>query len=238
MIKRDRYGIVVQHGADDYADGGDSASRTGILALCGSMQDLNNIGLFFTGKDKLVRHPAQSPWTNPKNFTRDQLIPLAVGLWYSSKQFRFTHARERSLRIYFHKILLRGGFCFNTDYDDYGTGKKFPDLPDWLAPDQVGALIIASKSYWLYWALPVCYTWHLLALVWNCTKGRNKEQNQFWCTTFPYRTTPLYIKLYGWDNFKTHMLNYWGGWRDQVEIGRAILNKTRGRNWQDQGYLS
>ncbi len=128
-IKRDMLGVVIQHDPANvaYADGGDSANRTGILAMCGSLADQRVLPLFEDGNGWMHRHPTQQPWNNPKNCTRDQLIPFVAGCWVSGNT-----AIARRLLIA-HEA--RNWVCQNTERDYPGTTKIFPDMPDFLAPD-------------------------------------------------------------------------------------------------------
>lgn len=65
MIYKDSNGFPV----DQTMDGGDSAVRAGILALCNHPQkygiDYNRYEVNFSGH--FTRHPIQEPWNNPKN---------------------------------------------------------------------------------------------------------------------------------------------------------------------------
>lgn len=111
-IKIDENFLIVDSGGD----AGDSANRSGLFAMCTDFY--MPLDMFFTkNSGELVRHPTQSPWDNPKNFSRDQLIPLVAGLWkremYSLASSVFwAHAR-------------RGFFCQNTERDVPGS-KKYP----------------------------------------------------------------------------------------------------------------
>lgn len=94
MIHRDKYGIICQH--DIYClivpeefrplDGGDSANRTGIMAMCGSKQDRELIFKFIVSGG-FCRHPYQPQWADPKKSSRDQLVAYAAGLGTFSKYF-------------------------------------------------------------------------------------------------------------------------------------------------------
>lgn len=72
----DELGLIV----DKTGDGGDSCNFT----CCGILLGLydskptvrSNAIQYFWNNGYPVRHPTQNPWNNPKNFTRDQAIPL------------------------------------------------------------------------------------------------------------------------------------------------------------------
>jgi hypothetical protein len=95
MIHRDEYGIICQHDVKNelYLDGGDSANRTGIMALCGSAIDQLNVNLFFNSKG-LVRHPHQTGWDDPTKTSRDQLVSYAAGV-YASKNTSQAESLQR-----------------------------------------------------------------------------------------------------------------------------------------------
>jgi len=89
VIRRDKYNMIVQHNIFDPSephDGGDSANRTGIMALCGSKQDQQLI-LKFIVEDGVCRHPYQDKWKDPKLTSRDQLVSYAAGLGTVSKYY-------------------------------------------------------------------------------------------------------------------------------------------------------
>lgn len=74
MITRDEHGIIVQHPT---MDGGDSLSRTGIMALCGSEIDTEKLPFFEQKGAVLVRHPYQTEWAEPSFTSRDQVVCAA-----------------------------------------------------------------------------------------------------------------------------------------------------------------
>ena len=85
MIIRDSYGIIVQrawHTTPDQVpdDGGDSVSRTGLMASCGSNFDKSLLTYFVTFNGDVVRHPFQEIWNKPELMSRDQLVPFIAGL--------------------------------------------------------------------------------------------------------------------------------------------------------------
>lgn len=228
MIKRDQYGIIVQHDPANpsYADGGDSAMRTGLMALCGSGQDSGNLARFNiinqsgSPTDLLVRHPYQFPWNNPNNFTRDQLICYMAGA-------KSTGATNITKRI-FKAVVKRGFRAQNTEYDAPGTLKKFPNGPDLLSPSDVLFLAHTANFNHLFLLLLSIagIPWFLLTLLVATKINPDGEQNQIicQCLTFGRLTTKLYTKLH--PNYKKVITDYWGGWRDQREIAVSMIIKV------------
>ena len=80
MIVRDIHGIIVQHDPQDpnYADGGDSAARVGIMAAFGSKVEQGVLQYYW---DAPRRHPFQTRWYRVADFSRDQWIPWMAGYW-------------------------------------------------------------------------------------------------------------------------------------------------------------
>ncbi len=227
MIKRDGLGIVVQHNPQNpnYADGGDSASREAILALSGSMIDSLTLHRFEIGTSGLlVRHPTQYPWNNPLNFTRDQLIPYTAALhnngWASASH---TYIAERV----FNNLVVRGLFPIllfanNVERDAPGSG---PKVPDPLDPAHCLHLAMVSRKKWaILLAYPLGLPWFLLSLLVNRFTPE-AEQNALIAMVLTHGTWA--VKLYKWSmpDWKDRVLQYWTGWRDQAEIGAAIITK-------------
>jgi hypothetical protein len=114
MIYQDEHGFLV----NERLDGMDSCFRAGITA---TFSDEVNFMLFDDDiqlyvKDGIcVRHPLQVPANNPKNFSKDQLIPLMSGL-YKTRHVEIN-------RKIFWKMLRRGFFAQNFERDLPGTTK-------------------------------------------------------------------------------------------------------------------
>lgn len=101
---------------DETGDGGDSCNRNGQLAVI----DRPAIGGdFYLVNGKPVRHPYQKPWDNPKNFTRDQLVPFVCGV-----------IKQRDTHLYpVCEELVKKWFAPNKERDYVGS-KKLP-YPHW-----------------------------------------------------------------------------------------------------------
>lgn len=219
-IVRDENGIIMQHDIympENRPDGGDSAARTGIMALCGSPEDRQVI-FMFEQVGLGMRHPYQVPWNNVWNFTRDQLTCLAAGL----KAAALVTPSSACQRLYkSHKD--RGWRAQNREKDVVGSVKSWPDGPDWLAPDIRLHLRlcadIPSKWYLIGWA----FLW--LSLIYNTKIKPNAEQNQFICQVII--AGPKWVKRYKrmHKSWRENLQSYWNGWRDQKEISEAMINK-------------
>lgn len=200
MIVRDENGIIVQHNLDypDQKDGGDSASRTGIMAMCGSVEDMELLGEFVPFYEgKLVRHPRQSGWNDHRKTSRDQLICWAAGV---NQMGNFIPAYLLgSLHNYAESWFIN---------------------KDVLPPHVRYALykITGFKAPW--WIRMVAEPMMDAAIWYSCKIRPDEEQNQIICLASIYGDE--------WVNkvWKTHpylgenLRKYWCGkpWRDQAEI--------------------
>lgn len=227
MIKRDEIGIIMQHDIftpENRLDGGDSAMRTGLMAVCGSQEDKQLVHMF-EQVGLGMRHPYQSPWNNVWNFTRDQLTCLAAGL--SAASLLTTSAACKRL---YESHRDRGWRAQNREKDAPGTTKKWPDGPDWIAPDLRLHLRlcagIPSKYYVIGWA----FLW--LSLIFNTKIKPEAEQNQFICQLII--AGPKWVKRYKrmHKTWRKNLDEYWCGWRDQKEIRDAIVNKLEGVEYE------
>lgn len=200
MIKRDSHGIIVQHNVDypDYLDGGDSAARTGIMALCGSEQDQYNLSYFSDYTFKLVRHPHQNQWKDSSKTSRDQLIQWAAGV-----------SRCPTKMCVIVCIRYSESWFINKDF---------------LSPDVLLYLYKCISRKAPMWLKITGYPMMFLSLLWSCFIVPNSEQNKIFCMCAVMGDWWL-EKLVAWHpNLACNMMIYWCGypWRDQVEIYNAI----------------
>ncbi len=216
MIVRDVYNIIMQHDiyGKDKPSGGDSASRTGIMALCGSELDRKLLPLFNNGKGVCVRHPTEPDSCDPRNFTRDQLLCYVAGLWSANDKIYIKDARKILIAH-----LLRFGFCQNTHELHTKKAKLAP--PDWLHPGNIWHLILCSRAWYLYWFFPIGIVCQFIDILWHCYVDSDQELNQIFCVTSVSGLLPFLVWLH--PGFSTNMRRYWCNWRDQKEIYENIL---------------
>lgn len=223
---------------DDYivcasnGDGGDSANRAGLLALFGYEEDLPEYEAFYkTGV--LVRHPRQYPWNNPKNFSRDQLIPFVAGLktqgniklarrvfWSRAKCFFFAQNTERDVPgstkyPYPHTFV---------NYEGQTETRKF-DFADPLLPDAIWHLILCAELYPLYFFGLIGYPMLILAIISHCKLNKSDDEGQI-ISQCVVAGKP-FVALYKWlkPDWKEALDRYWGGWRNMQEMANLIKEK-------------
>ena len=220
MIRRREDGVVGQHDPNDpsYLDFGDAASRTGLLAMCGSEQDMDLLPLFEDGNGFMRRDYVQMPWAWPMNSTRDQLIPYVSGCAFAGKGSIVRRLLDA------HKA--RGWRCQNVDADAPGTTKKFPDGPDWLAPDHRMHLKLCADG--TYKPSIAEILWLRASILWSCKVKPLHELNQIICQCII--AGPVYLRMLCklHPDWKKNIREYWGGYpfRDQNEIGEMIIAKV------------
>jgi hypothetical protein len=163
---------------DETGDGGDSCNFTCwdifLKRSLGLEANDSRIELFWQNGFP-VRHPTQSPWNNPRNFSRDQAIPLAAVL--STKQ----------AKDFYQKIKSRAFFLPNQERDHPGTRKyPFPhwflndhgerefrlfDFSDPATPDFLGILIRQAELKHLTWFLPIARSTCALSIQVHCQQA-------------------------------------------------------------------
>ena len=151
---------------------------------------------------KLVRHPYQATWNDPRNFSRDQLVPCLSGL--SAINYTYT------IREIFYSHMLRFGFCQNGDL---------------INPSVLGQMILGGKIYLLYPLLLISYLYHFLDIIVSCLLLTWNEQNQLMCQCQQFGTNFLFKFFH--PDWKKVVNDYWGGYpfRDQKEISDFIIAK-------------
>jgi hypothetical protein len=196
MIKRDEYGFIVQH---PDMDGGDTLCRTGIMALCGSYEDACLLYQFIAdgadGYRRLVRHPKQQKWNDPKETSRDQVVCAAAS---------------------------KGLFRSILNYANQGRVNK-----DILDPGVRLYLYTSAKEKAPLWIRVLGKMNLLAALVWNTKIKPDEEMNQFACICIVMGKWYAQ-KLIEWHpDIEKNIMAYWSGWRDQPEIGQALIKKLK-----------
>lgn len=202
-MKRDQYGIIIQTEESNYADGGDSAFSTGLMAFCGSHQDIKLMNLFITGDSRIVRHPFQDantgthPHNDPRSVSRDQVIAFFAGLKWSGSVF----VRQA---------------CIN-----YAKGWKVNR--DILGP---------AHKYYLYKCAGVkpskvltffAYIHQGCSIVWDCFIKPNSEKNQSVVMNSVFGDNWLAFLCRNHPNIFNNIKDYFNGWRDKKEIGDALI---------------
>jgi len=205
MIKRDQFDIIIQHAKDDpnYLDGGDSCSRTGIMARTGSIRDKANLGKFVTNDHQVVRHPMQPKFNDPKETSRDALVCFFMAnapvqkeaaFYYAKKWFVNKDFLDPAVRLFFWKTSVI-------------------DVPLWLQ--------ILGR------------VWLSGALLWNCFIMPEHEQNQFAGLCLSTGRRWITLLYWWHPDLNKNIRNYWSGWRDQDEIGFAYMETIRVAAYRD-----
>lgn len=199
MIYRDSYGFIVQHSKDDmnYADGGDSCNRDGIMATSGNEQSQFNLPRYIIDGRFVVRHPLQDLWDSPAQISRDAIVAFfssqspnlkvrAAALFYASSWFCNKDFLSPSVRLYLYKC----------------AGVKAPPLIRFLGP-----------------------IFLFFDVLWSTKIEPEHELNQIACICLVMGQKWI-DRLISWHpNFEENLLGYWSGWRDQKEIGEAFYTE-------------
>jgi len=229
MIYRDSDSFIVTHDGD----GGDSANRAGLHVLFAPRPMYHGLDRYEVGWGLLTRHPKQTPWNNPKNFARDQLIPFVAGCW---------RAREYALvRRVFWRHASRLFFCQNFERDYPGTKKSLfpqyyrkgdrfddktiiekdgwvwrPNFADFLAPHDIWHLILCGHIWYLYWLAPLGFSSLILSLWFHCRFNRGNDEGQIISLCKVAGVLELYKK---WRlDWRERLKAYWCTWRKEETL--------------------
>jgi hypothetical protein len=211
-MREEKTGIIYQHdkytGLANERSYDDSAARTGIMSMCGSQIDTDNIHKFLDGMNcKIVRHPDHAWANDPKNTSRDQLVQWCAGIRHP----------QSTMPVAF-----------------YWSNKWFINK-DFLSPDV--RLYLRKTSYFdaspmlEFWGM----AFHYAAILWSAYVDRKEECNQLICISMRLGTIKFLVKHK--KNLFEVIREYWGddvkrdltypdiGWRSQPEISQMIIAK-------------
>lgn len=226
MIRYDDLGFPVEA----RMDGGDSAVRIGLLALCGKEKDTDKLEAYEIQPGMPTRHPTQFPWNNPKNFSRDQLMCFLAGIdrlqlrdlakrifWSRARSLFFAQNIERdvpgSTKYPWPHIFIR--------MEDGVSEKRDFDFADPLMPNNIWAMIKAARIYWLYPFAIIGIPFFILTLIIH-SLGNHYEENQLMseCAINGRWAMTLY-KLIN-KKWKDVSFKYWSD-RDEIEYHEMLV---------------
>lgn len=221
-------------------DGGDSCVRASLIKICKHKERENFVLKDYLKNGLGVRHPSDTPWDNPLNFTRDQLLPLVAAL--------YGLGYYKEVRSLFWSHMRRCFFGQNFQRDFKGTW-KFPWPHKVRDFQKTGSVVTFGKSSWRMFdfADPIWWPdhlWHMIKggrmyplyfvgiigipLLWTklylntLMSQKNNELNQIfsqavvageWAKNLFKETRDLEISLY----------RYWGTDRNEIEYAEMIL---------------
>jgi hypothetical protein len=248
MIKLDQDGYPTDFISEDYMD---SAVRAGVLNICGSDLAPNPTAYVISTTGEFIRGPKTPKATNPKNFSRDQMLCLVAGLSLSSvgrtyirsnfinrlKTFFFAQNTERDavgstkyqqLHYFYKDSNPNTTTVFHKEdlaYQDATIERKVFDCADILLPQHIGHMILAGKMYALYPLLLICIPFYLLDLIFHSLQ-KDPEENQHFCMALVYGKYA--VKLYKLlnKNWNFNNINYWTD-RGEAEYATLMFNKIK-----------
>lgn len=205
-----RNGYPKPTGATDWMDSCHAISLMAFVNYPGLDKDLL-FDYFNDETGEVVRCPKDFTGlcpSNPKNFTRDQLIPFC--------------AATPTPFLVFDAVRKRGYRAQNTEKDIPGSTKKFPDGADILDPSHIGYMKICAglKANWF-------------EKLWM--KARIKISSKFSPMKEPNNIIVMSV-AYGYVDYlyqcnpkiEDAVRLYWNGWRNEPELAEMIIQKLRG----------
>lgn len=159
--------------------------------------------------------PTGNPSDNPKNFTRDQLIPLVAGM--SRKDLPVI-----CLRLY-DAAQRRRYRAQNTEADVPGSVKKFPNGADILTPSHMNHLRVCAG----YSPTLIGRLWLMADIAFHSLFTPMNEPNQIMAMC--QVAGPFYVRMLRKMNGKLDaaIREYWSGWRGEPEFAEFLIQKFK-----------
>lgn len=210
-------------------DQGDSAVRSAMAEITGMSYEPLHLYEAPFKSGMLRRSPAQEPWNNVKNFSRDQMLPLVAAM---SKRCMYS-----TIQRFFYKRMKSLFFMQNTERDVPGS-TKYPwphkvkslgdkeettrlfDYADPLLPQHIWHIIMAGRIYWAYPFAIIGIPCYLLDLAVHSLSNSKYEENQH--IAMAYVSGDWAMKLFKkWNkNWETVSERYWSD-RNEIEYHEA-----------------
>lgn len=190
-------GYPRDNGATDMCD---SARLAGMMAIVDHV-DEQYLANYVIGNEAVRCPVGDAAATNPKNFTRDQLVCLAAGLW---KQ-----GREPVVEVLYAEAEKRGWHAQNTEADVPGSTKPWWNGADWLsASDRMHLRLCMGQPADVGGLL-----WLRAEILFNTVFTPMREPNQLICKCLLANLLPFYKKVT--PKWRDAIKQYWNGWRDE-----------------------
>jgi len=248
MIKLDQDGVPTDVISKDYMD---SAVRAGILTIT-KHDKAPYLKYYVLNNGEFIRGPKTSKATNPKNFTRDQMLCLVAGLSTNAEY-------HEDIRTNLYNRIKSFFFAQNTERDEPGStkyqkehffykdsipnstttfdvtelnlryeveSKKF-DGPDILMPQHLWHMIKASRTYWLYPFALIGLPCYLLDLVVHSLSSNKFEENQHICMAYVQGKWAMKLYKVLNRNWKQVSMKYWLD-RNEIEYHDSLLEMMEG----------
>lgn len=199
MIHRDPLGHPGQHDLNDpaYLDFGDSDFKAAMFSIGGSFFDRDLIENYVVN-GQLVRHPSDPKWKDPKLTSRDQLVAYITALYFAGK---IALAKILAERYYWH---------INKDI---------------FAPDLMWHKQVCAGNPHTWWRF-IGQPWLCISIFWSTKIKPDHELNQILCQCLvagkPFVTMLTVLH----PDWKKNLREYWGNWRDNSEVGEALIKKV------------
>jgi len=209
----DSYGFPKDNGASDW---GDSPRLAAMMAL---VQHKDQIDLSMYVKQGVVyRHPFEECTNNPRNVTRDQLLPLCVGLAAQGKRHVVEEIIKNSLKF--------GIFLPNSEHWCQGSVKAIPDFRDILSPSAILAIRLSSLTKPSKLLLLFGNLWIILDIIFAsfCKKC---ETNQLIASIFAINNNLFKFFQFINHNYVYQIENYWCFWRDEKDLANKLIIGVR-----------
>ena len=243
MIKLDQDGIPTDVISGDYMD---SAVRAGILTIT-KHDKAPYLKYYVLNNGEFIRGPKSSKATNPKNFTRDQMLCLVAGLSTNAeyhedirtnlynriKSFFFAQNTERDqpgsikypkLHYFYKDSIPNTNTVFKiSELDETNDIRcKAFDGPDILMPQHIWHMIKASRTYFLYPFAIIGLPCYLLDLVVHSLSSSKFEENQHICMAYVQGKWAMKLYKVLNRNWKQVSMKYWLD-RNEIEYHDEIL---------------
>lgn len=150
----------------------------------------------FVINGKLVRHPTDPKWSNPDLTSRDQLIAYVTGCWASGNAAIVKTLRE-TYKLNINKDIL-----------------VMPDVQNHMR------LCAGLPGFWLG------YAWLNISILYAANYDKEHELNQLLAMCIV--AGPKYVKKLNkeFPTWRENLTEYWSGWRDNKEIGEALIARA------------
>lgn len=196
MIVRDKYGIIGQHRPHD-SSYFDTGDSARSMGIMACFGSKDAQDIIDTHWFRSVRHPYDSRWNRLDQQSRDQQVCLMAGAYAKS----IDCAR---------KVCDFTGARVNKDI-------LMPDVYLFMRK-------CLGKDRWYHYVLG--YPFLIMSILYTCLVDTKHELNQIACICRVMGTKWLRLLVWLHPDYADNMHKYWGGWRDQAEIGDYVVFST------------